>query len=49
MSPDGSSESKTAFTNGDYVTGQSKTKSFDHPLDPLSPTEVRYLASNPSH
>lgn len=45
MSPDGSSESKTALTNGDHVTVQSKAKSFDHPLDPLSSTEVRYLAS----
>lgn len=48
MSPDGASESKTALSNGGHVTVQSKVKSFDHPLDPLSPTEVRYLASMPS-
>ena len=41
MSPDGASESNTPFTNGDHVTVQTKSKSFDHPLDPLSPKEVR--------
>ena len=55
MSPDGASHSKTALTtrNGDHynVTVQSKAtgKSFDHPLDPLSPAEVRYRASKHPH
>jgi primary-amine oxidase len=49
MSPDGSSDSKPALSSNDHVTVRVQTtpKSLNHPLDPLSPNEVRYLASKP--
>ena len=48
MSPYGSFDSNTALASNHHVGVQSKAKSLDHPLDPLSPMEVRYLASKPS-
>lgn len=45
MSPDGASTKMNDHVNGGAVPLPTKPKSFDHPLDPLSPKEVCYLTA----